>query len=35
MARIAVSSVGGRSASASFEVAGKVPHNAAINRSAT
>jgi len=35
MARIAVSSVGGRSASASFDVAGKVPHNAAINRSAT
>jgi len=34
-ARSAVRSVGGRSSSASFEVAGKVPHSAAISRSAT
>ena len=35
IARSAVSSVGGRSSSASLEVAGNVPHSAAISRSAT
>ena len=35
MARSAVRSVGGRSSSASLEVAGNVPHSAAISSSAT